>query len=402
MRRLVPSLLTAALVGAATLSAVPAQASITVNQVFTVPASGAFTITGHGFGHGRGMSQYGAEGAARQGLDFRQILSFYYPGTSFSSVVGNIRVLISADTSRDVVVRTSPGLRVRDLGTGAWHRLPSNGASSWRLGVAPNGASTVQFHTDRWRTWSPGGRSTLVGDGEFTNDARIMTLVTPAGDQRYRGLLRGARPSAGSVERDTVNVLPIENYVAGVVPAEMPASWQPAAVQSQSVAARTYAMAERRARMNGHWQICDTTSCQVYKGVDGEHPLATAATRATARTILRYDGIPAFTQFSASSGGHTSQGNAPYLVAKPDPYDGWAGNGVHDWSVKVNESTIERAYPAIGELDRIRVTRREGGGDWGGRIEQMTFIGKSGSKTISGTELRSLYGLRSHWVWFAA
>ncbi len=93
-------------VGLATGSA---DASVAVDQSYPVPASRVMTLHGHGFGHGHGMSQYGAYGAAKQGLDYRQIIDFYYPGTSWSTVTGTVRVLITADTTSDVQVSPLPG-----------------------------------------------------------------------------------------------------------------------------------------------------------------------------------------------------------------------------------------------------------------------------------------------------
>ena len=89
----------------------PGQASRTVSETYTVPASGKLALTGHGFGHGHGMSQYGAQGAALKGLTYQQILAFYYPGTTLGTATGSIRVLITADNDNDVRVRA--GQRAR-------------------------------------------------------------------------------------------------------------------------------------------------------------------------------------------------------------------------------------------------------------------------------------------------
>ena len=118
---------------------------------------------------------------------------------------------------------------------------------------------------------------------------------------------------------------------------------------------------------------------------------------ATAGAMLTYSGRPAFTQFSASSGGFTSAGSAPYLVAKADPYDDWAGNKVHSWSVGATASLAQKRYPEIGTLSAIKVTSREGGGQWQGRVLSLTLIGSTGTKVLTGSEFRSLYGLRSTW-----
>ena len=149
------------------------------------------------------------------------------------------------------------------------------------------------------------------------------------------------------------------------------------------------------------YQICDTSSCQVYGGYDAEHPASNAAVDATAGEVLLDDaGQPAFTQFASSSGGWTSAGSMDYLAAQPDPYDGWAGNPVHDWTIKLSDTAVEKKLPAIGNLTKITVTARDGNGDWGGRVESVTFVGGKGKRTLSGDAVRSLFGLRSTYFTF--
>ena len=378
----------------------PQHRRVAVDQTYPVPGSGTYTVRGHGYGHGRGMSQYGANGAALKGLSHEEILDFYYPGTSLGTVRKKIRVLISADTTSDLVVDARKGLALRDLGSGTTYSLPRDlGASRWR--VAPDGERDVvaYFANGAWKSWRPGGADALEGPGEFRAGGPI-TLVTPSGELPYRGSLRAVPPSSGSGDRDTVNVVSMDDYVRGVVPAEMPASWEPEAVQSQAVAARTYAAYTRARNADRYYQICDTTSCQVYKGVNGEHELGDAAVRATARQILTYKGAPAFTEFSASSGGWTVAGDFDYLTAKQDPYDAWSGNYVHDWSVKVSAASISKAYPAIGTLKSIKVTSRDGNGQWQGRVLAMSLVGSKSTVKISGDDFRWKFGLRSTYFSF--
>ncbi len=373
-------------------------ATVSVNQVYSVPSSGTFTVRGHGYGHGNGMSQHGAQGAALRGLSYGQILDFYYPGTDrVVARMKKIRVLISGDTSDPVEVEPAPGLRVRDRGARTSYVLPTGlGATRWRIVAASAGNDRVQYERNGWRTWNAGGRTALVGGGQFFRPkGRPITLITPSSKVSYRGVLRAAAPSSTSTARDTVNVLSLDKYVMGVIPAEMPASWQTEAVRTQAVAARTYAVYDRNAHLDRYYQICDTTSCQVYRGKSAEHPASNAAARATAGEILNYRGEAAFTQFSASSGGRTSSGSFPYLRSKNDPYDDWSGNYNHDWSVKLSASRIANAYPGIGRLQRVRVTRREGGGDWKGRVETVVLEGTRGKSTISGDTFRYRFGLKS-------
>jgi len=351
---------------------------------WTVPSQATVTLTGHGYGHGHGMSQYGAEGAARQGLTHEQILAFYYPGTTVGQAAGRVSVQISADTTDDLLVRPRAGLALRDLGTGKRWVLPANGARLWRV-VVRGGVTRVAFKSGGWQQWR-----TLSGAGEFSAGGRPVTLVTPAGDRPYRGRLR-------LLGGDTVNVLPLDGYLKGVVPLEMPATWSPAAVQAQAVAARTYAAYERTARGT----LCDTTSCQVYGGYAAEHPASNAAVAATRRTVLLDAGKPAFTQFSSSSGGWTSAGSVPYLPAVADPYDGWAGNPVHAWTLRLDAGRLEQAWPKVGDLQSITVTARDGNGEWGGRVRSLSLTGTGGTVSVSGDTFRSVLGLRSTYLTFA-
>lgn len=375
-----------------------ASASAGSDQVYVLPRSGKFTVDGHGFGHGHGMSQYGAEGAARQGIGYRSILRFYYPGTELQSATPRIRVRIDEDTTDDVQVLPRPGLAVKDRGTGAVYELPERSdIERWRLNVS-HGHAVIAYRTDRWHRYRFGdGEQFLEGEGQFQAHG-YLTLVLPHGvEMPVHGILRAAVPEPGSNDRDTVNALGLEQYLRGVVAAEMPASWHQAALRAQSVAARTYALFERAAYQHRYYQICDTSACQVYRGMEGQYASTDRAIRATRGRYLSYQGEPAFTQFSSSSGGWTSAGSVPYLAHQRDPYDNWPGNGVHAWSQRLDESVLEKAYPGHGDLKRIRVTRREGGGQWHGRVEQLVLEFGRGDVTISGDEFRAVTGLRSTW-----
>jgi stage II sporulation protein D len=375
-------------------------ASASSNQTYYVPVSKAWVVDGHGYGHGHGMSQYGAEGAALSGVKYRSIMHFYYPGTSWARAKGNIRVLISADWTSDLEVRPAKQLTVRDLADGAHWRLRSGKAvDAWRLTPASDGSTALQYlKAGRWHRWHvPDGRKTFRSDAQF-HAPRGLTLVTPGGStERFRGILRLARPSPGATTRDTVNVLSMDDYVQGVVPYEMPASWRQQALRAQAVAARTYAAWERAQNPHRYYQICDTTSCQVYGGMAAEQTSSNQAVQATAGQILTYHGSPAFTQFASSSGGWTAYGGQPYLPAKHDPYDDFSANPMHSWSMNVSASSLERTYPQIGRLKKLTVTERDGHGAWHGRVEQISLVGTGGRASMSGDDFRAEYGLRSDW-----
>ena len=394
MRVWIRATLAAALV--AGLGAVPSATAATNGQVYWTPVTGKLVIDGHGFGHGHGMSQYGAQGAALQGLTHEQILAFYYPGTTLSSTRGKIRVLITADSDDVLTVKPVVGLTIRDLGAKANYALPAvSNVKAWRIKPTSSTTVRVAYKTSRWHTVAFNGSKDLAGDVQFAAPSPI-TLVLPHHVKRaYRGALRLAGDGKGGWS--TVNVLPLESYVKGVVSSEMPPSWEPEAVQSQAVAARTYAAWERKAYYHRYYQVCDTSACQVYGGVGAEDPRGNDAVDATKKQILTYKGSPAFTQFASSNGGWETSGSQPYLVSQDDPYDGWSGNPNHDWTVTVNASKLEAAYPAIGTLQSIQTNQRDGNGQWGGRVGKVVLAGTNGQVEIYGSTFAYILGLKTTW-----
>lgn len=374
------------------LAAPQAAGSVVVSQAYAVPANGVLKLTGHGYGHGHGMSQYGARGAAREGLSHAEILAFYYPGTQMGRVSGKIRVRITADTDRVLELAPAAGLRFARVGARGQTVLPTRLAGvavkSWRARAVSKG-TVIEGLAGRWRPL-PGGP--VPGVANFW--ANGPTTLRLGGTSRvYRGSLQ-------LVQGATVNVVRLEDYLRGVVPREMPASWEVQAVRAQAVAARSYAAWERANAGSRAWHSCDTTSCQVYGGVAAEHPASDAAVAATAGQIRSYQGRPAFTQFSSSSGGWLAKGSVPYLVSKRDPYDAKGSNPNHTWSTTVTRSRIQSTYPALGTLRRVVVTHRTGGGDWRGRVERMVLDGSKKDVVLTGPGFRSAFGLRSDWFSF--
>ena len=255
-------------------------------------------------------------------------------------------MLISADTDNDV--RVAAGQR------------PAGARGRQRRDVRPAGDRRHQdlaaAHGRRQRPCS----TTTTAPGTPTARREGARAVTPSSTApaaltlRVAGTTRDYRGALRLSSTNTVNVLGLDDYVKGVVPREMPASWEPAAVRAQAVAARTYAAFDRAAHPTRYYQTCDTTSCQVYGGVGAEDSRGNAAVAATAGQVLTYGGKPAFTQFGSSSGGWLSAGSQPYLVAKADPYDGHSGNPMHTWTTTLTRAAIQKAWPSLGTLKRVR------------------------------------------------
>jgi SpoIID/LytB domain protein len=389
--RLLPAALGVLLVATV---APPADAAATARkEVWPITPSSTIEVDGHGYGHGRGMSQYGSEGAARAGLTAAQIMDFYYPGTTAGQRTGQVRVWITADRDNNTVVVSRHGLKVRDLVTKKKTTLPDKRASRWRLAPGAGTKTVVSFFKHRWVRWR-----TLKGDAEFSAGGQPITLVVGKAKVAYRGALASRSPKPGKPKRRTVNRLPLDSYLKGVVPRETFPSWHPAALEAQAIAARTYAAFEMQQPLSGIYQICDTTACQVYGGFGAEYATTNAAVEATAGQVrLDAAGQPAFTQFSSSNGGWTQAGSEPYLVAQPDPYDGWPGNPNTNWTLPLTAGNVEKSFPAIGTLTAIAVDSRDGNGDWGGRVVQMTLTGTAGSVQTTGEDFRIRVGLKSSW-----
>jgi SpoIID/LytB domain protein len=364
----------------------------------TVPSAATLTITGHGNGHGHGLSQWGAEQAASQGLSWKKILRFYYPHTRLGRAGGTIRVLISADPTKDVSVDPQPGLRLHRLGGGKGHSTFTLGrvkprATRWR--ILPKGSkSLVEFRQGPggWHRWTA-----LTGSAEFTAGRQPLTLhLKGRSTARYYGSLR-------SVDQQTVNVVSLERYTMGVVPSEVFPSWPADALRAQAVAARTYAAFERASHSNADpYDICDTSACQAYGGAGNQTDTTDRAVRATSGRVVSYGGRPAFAQFSASNGGWASDGGQPYLVAHEDPYDAASPDPHHDWTVTVSDQQLEQAYPAIGDLQSITLGGRDGNGEWGGRVGTVTLSGSTGTANLTGDAFRSTLGLMSTWFTLTA
>lgn len=354
----------------------------------TSPAGAAepLELEGRGFGHGIGLSQYGAQRAASQGVGWEEILATYYPGTRLGRIGGQVAVRITADDDGDLRVRARDGLTLRQVGTTrSWSlRRLDRRAQQWRVRADDRGRSLVEAR--RGGSW----RAVKVVPGEVDLTAPgPVTLVTPEGATAYRGRLRSAAADDAGLVRDTVNRVSLEDYLRGVVPREVPALWEPDAVRAQAVAARTYAAFERSRPQAEHYEICDTDRCQVYGGADAEHPASDDAIRATRRQVLVQDGEPVFAQFSASNGGYSVAGPFDYLPAREDPWDPYT------WEQTVSVEDLETAFDTIGDYERVEVVERDGRGAWGGRVTRVTVVGSEGSSTVRGDTFRIRLGLRS-------
>lgn len=388
--------LLSAAIGAATVAltcastVLPARADNAVS-----PVDSKFTIVGAGWGHGRGMSQYGAYGAASKGLDYAAIVGFYYPGTTLAKLdEGNtVRVWITADNDQRLHFRPSSGLVVSDA-AGTTVTLPTGSKyTKWRISKSA-GVRVLRYRNPsgtyvKFTTKLDGGSAWYVANPKT---GRVLLSLPSGATKAYRGRLGLAFTSSGA---RTVNYLPMEDYLRSVVPAEMPASWSAEALKAQAVAARTYAARLRSVAATGSgYDLCDTSACQVYKGVSWEVGTTDRAIAATADRVLLYQGKPAMTEFSSSNGGWSAAGGAdrPYLTAQQDPYDGVKRN--QSWQVSLTSAKLAKLYPGVGTPTSLKVDTRDGNGTYGGRVETIRISGTRGSVTVTGSAFKSKLGLK--------
>ncbi len=387
--RVVRGVLVSAL-AAAPLAVLPTTAAA-AEEIYGRPSDGVFTIEGHGWGHGHGLSQWGAEGAASKGVSATTILNTYYPSTGTATQSARtIRVLIGEDDHSDICVRATSGLQVRDLASGAAYTLPG-GPARWRIYADSAGEHVQSYTSGTWTTWSTGGKSSWTGPMQFQGATPLRLMFRDGTSRDYRGVLRALR--TGTTTINVVNSLSLEQYLYGVVPRESPASWHAEALKAQAVAARSYSSYKMDHVASGStYDICSTTSCQVYGGVrlitsggtviELENASTNAAVDATKGVVRTYGGKAIFAEFSSSNGGWSTQGSQPYLAPKADPWDAILSPH-HYWTARLTVAQIEHKFPSLGTLKRIRITRRDGNGEWGGRVKDVVLEGVNASGTAT-------------------
>jgi stage II sporulation protein D len=336
----------------------------------TVTAT-TFLINGRGWGHGVGMSQWGAYGYAKHGLSYDKILAHYYPGTRLEQTpVVRVRVLL-IEKAHTFALSSSDPFRVKD-GTGALHNLQPG---AYKLD------SRLRLRLDLEQP-----AEALPGPLTFLPGKSPLWLAHP-----FHGTLL---VSANGKTLSVVNTVAIESYVRGVVSSEMPHDWPLEAIKAQAVAARSYALAHRR---GGEFDLYADTRDQVYGGVLAETPIGNQAVDETKRQVLRYDGKVASTYFFSSSGGRTAAITdvfanakpAPYLVSVPDPYD--TASPYHTWGPVVVPAAAagkKLAVPGLSELRPVPTT---------GRARAIVAIGRLGESTVPASDVRRALELRSTW-----
>jgi stage II sporulation protein D len=346
----------------------PTSSTATATTTMTTsPASSVVVFSGHGWGHGLGLSQWGAFGYARHGWTFDRILAHYYTGTTLGPApVSTVRVLLAS--AKTVKIESTTPWTVTD-------------AAGAKLALDPG---PLVFKA----------KLALVDHPElqppFTFVSKQPLLV---GKVPYRGKLNVS--SDGKLVQ-VIDTLGLESYLKGVVPAEMPSAWPPEALKAQAVAARSYALANMTT--GRAFDLYGDTRSQVFGGVKVENAATSAAVDATKGQVVLYKGKVADTLFFSTSGGRTASAlestglNVPYLVPVTDPYD--SASPYHDWGpVLVDAAIVAKQFKLASPIADLQTTTGPSG-----RVKSLNVISDDDSQvTLTGNQVRGALELRSTW-----
>lgn len=342
------------------------------NQVKAVKG---FYVQGKGgYGHGVGMTQFGAKGMAEQEYKYDEIIKYYYTGVNIekrNTDNVNIKVKISLDLGSPDINITS------DQPYSVVYKTKDNDTEQIvENQIACPAQSTTSFKymdgnivitNDKVIDDSTQLPQTIVSIDAvrvIPSDTGVLSYINKGNPLPYAGEFK-IYPNNSSKNLDLINILPLEEYLRGVVPAEMPSSWHEEheeALKAQTLAARTYAL--RRISDKKIFDVYDSTLSQVYKGLSVVNDKVDNLIKATKGEVVTYNGGLADTVYSASAGGYTVDStfawgcsDVPYLKGKPDPYDN-SKYATYWWNVNITRDQISSAYPQVGVVLNVEITNK--------------------------------------------
>ena len=352
-------------------------------------AASRFTIRGAGFGHGVGMSQYGALGYAQHGVGYAAILSHYYSATALGSAPAGRQVRVLLESPRPSVTFSGASQAgTKTLDPGKTYRAVRHGLS--QIELRSSAGKHVANFTAPLQVAGPEGTVALAG-----------RALNGRSGGAYRGIIELRTTAFGL---SAINQLGLDDYVRGVVGVESPASWPLEALKAQAVAARTYAITTSK-NGDGFDQYPDTRS-QMYAGTAAETASTDRAVAETAGQVVTYQGRPVVTYFFSTSGGRTEDvenvfGGAPqpWLRSVDDPYDTVSPR--HRWGPM--QMTLASAGARLGGLVKgtfkgIKVVSR----GLSPRVLAADVIGSRGRTRVTGATLRSAFGLYDTWAYYTS
>ncbi len=363
------AIVTKALIALLLFSVYPAAASAGVSWI----------VHGRGFGHGVGMSAYGAYGFAKAGKNHRFILRHYYRGTTIGTL------------GKPRVVRVLLGIEPGDVEFSGATSACGKALDPGRNYEAHRKGKTVVLRSSGGKPLASCGRKLrAAGRGK----------IAIAGHGTFRGALETVPTESDAGSLNVVNALALEQYVKGVMPNEVPPSWPMEELKAQALAVRSIALTGDVGG-NGFELYSDTRS-QVYEGLESEYDRTNQAVDATRGQVVMYGGEVAQTLYSACSGGHTESAvnvfgsPVPYLVGVPDPYDYHCP--LHKWTLDFSGPEISSRLGGYlrGKLKRVAITKT----GVSPRIVSAKLIGTGGTTTVTGSQLSVALGGYDTWMTF--
>ncbi len=368
----------------------------------TAHAESSYTFYGSGWGHGIGLSQYGAYGLAKKGWDAPKILKHYYSGVQVEERVAPARVF------RVGLVQRRRSFRFT-AAEGSFRLILASGKVLAK--VPQGGTARVTISGGRYVVEKPGGGIAKGGSAGVALRVRRATgAVVRSTEWRHlsgRGRLEVVIASAS--RGHLVAVVKPEQYLYGL--GEVPSSWPSAALGAQAIAARTYAYRKiadgpSQQRAECACGILASTRDQYYIGLDKERAAAgglwVAAVHATAKRVATYGGSPIFTYYSSSSGGFTENVENVWIGATPkaylkgvcDPGDWVPANPNRTWSLELTAQQVSNKLKGLtGAIGTVT-----GFSDYSlgvsGRVKKVRVVGTSGSLVVEGWDLRTALGLK--------
>ena len=354
-------------------------------------AATQYHVLGHGWGHGIGMSQYGAKGFAERGTSHTDIIKHYYSGSTVSDSNG----VPAAARTLDVLLQdgmANAAFQVDGSGVtvtrGSTKKTTANGDIITAKVESGNVAIYRKRGSDTTRLFAAGTSAVRISGG----DGKIQTRFTADNGfygHHYRGSI-SLRDAGSSIM--VLNTVGMESYLRSVVPDEMPQSWHAQALRAQAIAARSYAVATRKT--GTYDAFCDTRS-QMYGGIEHEEGASDSAVTGTSGKVARHSGAVIPTFFHSTSGGRTAAiedvwGSAPrpYLKSVSDPYE---KSPRSNWTVKYSATAFERKWGGVpGSLRSVAVSLNASK-----RASRVSANGSGGSESISGPGFQQRFGLWS-------
>lgn len=357
-----------------------------------------FVFSGRGYGHGLGLSQYGAKGFAEKSYSYKTILSSFYNNTQLAKADNKIfRILVASDrpkvifaAKKNFSVYSEPLKKSYRFHAGNQYQATVSAGRVLIKNLSGN-KITGRYTAPLILKQGNGQRLVTADDNGYSNNV-------------YRGNLKIL---VINNKIQIVNYIHSEHYLFGVVTREMPSSWPIEALKSQAVAARSYAFAS--IKKNTFFDLYATTMSQVYGGLNAENSQSIKAVKDTAQQVLTYNGKSIQAFYHSNSGGYTENnenvwGGTPiyWLRAAKSPYEGkdavWPTNpsySVNYIQKRLGVYSSATPWGVKGNLVNIAVVKRA----VSPRVLSVKITGSGGVSFISGNKLKNLLNLRSTWFY---